>query len=254
MAGKKSTTETPPKLPENFDKHPFYGLKLDEEQLKLANTIISPDYDIIFVNAKAGTGKTTIATGVANILVQCGKYNGIVYIMSPYGERKQGWLPGTITEKSSVYFEAFYQAMTQCNINPNTAVNDDSMVNQKNGTGYITCITDTFLRGSNLNDAVVIIDEAQNYTLPQLKKTLTRIGSNAKVIVIGHDEQCDLDDPSLSGFTKYMKHFEGQPRAAICSLSINYRGWISSWADKITEVVIKYAPIDRHGRYDRELL
>lgn len=232
---KKNTTDSYAKLPENFNDRPFYGLTLDEEQLVLANTIISPDIDIVFVNAKAGTGKTTIATGAANILVQCGKYGGIIYVMSPYGERKQGWLPGTITEKSSVYFEAFYQAMVQCNINPNTAVNDDSMVNQKNGTGYITCITDTFLRGSNLNDAVVIIDEAQNYTVQQLKKTLTRIGTNTKVIVIGHDQQCDLEDPSLSGFVRYMEHFREKPRAAVCTLSVNHRGWISTWADTLGE-------------------
>lgn len=253
MAKKASSDTSYSKLPDNFNDRPFYGITLDDDQLNLANTIINPDIDIIFVNAKAGTGKTTIATGVANILVQCGKYSNIVYIMSPYGERKQGWLPGTITEKSSVYFEAFYQAMIQCNINPNTAINDDSMVNQKNGTGYITCITDTFLRGSNLNDSVVIIDEAQNYTIPQLKKTLTRVGTNVKVIVIGHDEQCDLEDPHASGFTKYIEHFKSQPRAAVCSLSTNHRGWISAWADEIdsqTKVVI-YENIDRHGRHNR---
>lgn len=179
------------------------------------------------------THNTTVATGVANLLVQYGLYESIVYIMSPYGERKQGWLPGTITEKSSVYFEAFYQALINCNINPHTAINDDSMVNQKNGTGYITCITDTFLRGSNLDNAVIIIDEAQNYTVQQLKKTLTRIGKKAKVIVIGHDLQCDLDNPEQSGFTKYIEHFKGKERAAFCTLTTNHRSWISQWADEV---------------------
>lgn len=236
MANKKKyTPECFGELPKNFNDRPFYGLQLDEEQLSFANAIIDPDIDIVFVNAKAGTGKTTIATGAANILVQYGKYDGIVYIMSPYGERKQGWLPGTITEKSSVYFEAFYQALMTCDINPQTAINDESMVNQKNGTGFITCITDTFLRGSNLDNAVIIIDEAQNYSVPQLKKTLTRVGKNAKVIVIGHDLQCDLDDPSTSGFTKYVKHFEGKERTAVCKLTTNHRGWISQWADEMEE-------------------
>lgn len=110
-AKKRPVAEYFGELPKSFDDSPFYGLQLDNEQLHFANTVINPDIDIVFVNAKAGTGKTTIATGVANILVQYGVYNGIVYIMSPYGERKQGWLPGTITEKSSVYFEAFYQAL-----------------------------------------------------------------------------------------------------------------------------------------------
>lgn len=229
---KRADDMSPPKT---LDKFPFYGYELDDEQLLFANTVWDKNIDIVFCNAAAGTGKTTVATGVANMLVKYGLYQGIIYIMSPYGERKQGWLPGTITEKSSVYFEAFYQALVNCDINPVTSINDDSMVNQKNGSGYITCITDTFLRGSTLDNAVVIIDEAQNYTISQLKKTLTRVGSNSKVIVIGHELQCDLDVPSQSGFMKYLKHFEGQERAAICSLTTNHRSWISQHADRLEE-------------------
>lgn len=235
MAKNKSRANSEPKMeaPETLDEHPFYGIKLDPEQKVLVDTIWSKDYDIVFVNAKAGTGKTTVTTAVANLLVQYGRYDGIVYIMSPYGEKKQGWLPGTITEKSSVYFEAFYQALIECGINPITAINDESMVNQKNGTGYITCITDTFLRGTNLNNVVVILDESQNMTVPQLQKVLSRIGPNTKVVVIGHDKQCDLEDKSQSGFTKYIEHFREQKRAAICELKTNHRGWISQWADEI---------------------
>ena len=229
----------------------FYGMTLDDEQLAFANAIWNPDIDIVFCNSKAGTGKTTVAAGVANMLALYGFYSGIVYIMSPYGERKQGYLPGDLTEKSSVYFEAFMQALQNCNVNVFTAINNESMVNQKNGTGYITCITDTYLRGTNLNDAVVIIDEAQNYTVPQLKKTLTRIGGKAKVIVIGHDRQCDLSGETQSGFTRYIEHFRGCERAAICELKNNHRGWVSQWADELeepeeSEPYIK-VPYSKHG-------
>mgnify|MGYP002706194055 FL=1 len=235
MAAKKKTQDTYLEVPKSLIDEPFYGLQLDEEQRLFAESILNPDIDIVMVNARAGSGKSTIAVGAANILVQGGCFSGIIYIMSPYGERKQGWLPGTITEKSSVYFEAFYQALITCGVNPNTAINTDSMVNQKNGTGYITCITDTFLRGSTLDDAVIIIDEAQNYTLDQLKKTLTRVGRHVKVIVIGHDKQCDLDSPGSSGFVRYINHFSGQPRATVCTLSNNYRSWISKHADDLEE-------------------
>lgn len=229
---KKKEPLTPPKMLEKF---PFYGYELDDEQLLFANSIWDSDKDIVICNARAGTGKTFVATGVANMLVKYGFYKGIVYIMSPYGERKQGWLPGTITEKSSVYFEAFYQALINCDINPSSSINDDSMVNQKTGSGYITCITDTFLRGSTLDNSVIIIDEAQNYTTAQLKKTLTRVGNNSKVIVIGHDLQCDLEKPETSGFIKYLNHFAGQDRAAVCSLTVNHRSWISQYADELEE-------------------
>lgn len=234
-AKKKPAVETHSDAPARIEPDQFYGMKLDPEQEAFANAIWNKEIDIVFCNAKAGTGKTTIATGVANLLVQYGLFDSIVYIMSPYGERKQGWLPGSITEKSSVYFEAFYQAMENCSINPHTSVNTDSMVNQKNGTGYITCITDTFLRGTNLDKAVVILDEAQNYTVAQLKKVLTRIGEPAKVIVIGHDLQCDLDKDAQSGFVRCIRHFEGKERAAVCNLSQNHRGWISTHADELQE-------------------
>ncbi len=234
-AKKKPVSEPRPEAPRVIQPNMFYGYNLDEQQLAFANAIWDKDKDIIFANSRAGTGKTTIATGVANMLVQYGFYDRIVYIMAPYGEKTQGYLPGTITEKSSVYFEAFYQALVNCDINPNTAINTESMVNQRNDTGFITCITDTYLRGTNLDNAVVIIDEAQNMTVPQLKKTLTRIGSKAKVIVIGHDLQCDISNPELSGFTKYVKHFENEERAAVCYLTNNYRGWVSRHADELEE-------------------
>ena len=210
-------------------------MRLDPEQLTFANAIWNKDNDIILANARAGTGKTTIATGVAIMLVKFGFYNGIIYIMAPYGERKQGYLPGDIQTKSEVYFEPFYQSLITCNENPNTAITNDSMVNQKNGTGYITCITDTYLRGTNLDDAVIIIDECQNATTSQLKTILTRVGKNAKVICVGHDQQCDLQDKSASGFTKYIEHFRGCERAAVCELKTNHRSWISQHADELEE-------------------
>lgn len=235
MAARKKSAPELSKDPPKVIGDPFYGLTLDEKQLEFANAIWNPDIDIVFCNARAGTGKTTVAAGVANMLQGYGMFDSIVYIMAPYGERKQGYLPGDITQKSSVYFEAFMQALMECNVNITTAINDESMVNQKNGTGYINCITDTYLRGTNLNNAVVIVDEAQNATLSQLKKILTRIGTHTKVIVIGHDQQCDLEDGDSSGFVRYIEHFRGKPHCAVCELTENHRGWISRHADELEE-------------------
>lgn len=219
--------------PKNLNGHPFYGYDLDEQQLDFANSIWDPSKLIVFCNAKAGTGKTFIATGVADMLVRYGFYDGIVYIVSTYGENRQGYLPGTITEKSEVYFEPFMQALINCNVNINTAINDESMVNQKNGTAYITCLTHTFLRGTNLDNKVIILDESQNYTVDELKKTLTRCSDRCKVIVVGHDKQCDIPHPERSGFTSYIDHFKDDERTAVCELTHNYRGWISQHADEL---------------------
>jgi phosphate starvation-inducible PhoH-like protein len=67
----------------------FFGLKLTDEQKVLRDAIYGEDYDIIFCNSKAGTGKTTIVVATAKMLVAEGKYDGLVYIVSPVQEGKQ---------------------------------------------------------------------------------------------------------------------------------------------------------------------
>lgn len=219
--------------PETLSEHPFFGFKLDEEQAKFRDAIWDKDKLIVFCNARAGTGKTTIATATADLLVKYGFYKGIVYIASPTQEQKQGYLKGTIEEKSEPYFEPFYQALEKIGVNLNTATYADIM-NEKNGTAYIECMTHTFLRGCNFENKVIILDEAQNYYTDELKKVLTRIHDNCKVIVIGHSGQIDLyNNPQNSGFVRYLNHFSKDDRCAVCQLTHNYRGWISNFADEL---------------------
>ena len=211
------------------------GLKLDEYQRAFREACLSGDKLIVFCNAVAGSGKTTIAMDAANVLVQDSKtnYDGILYIVSPYGEGKQGYLPGSITEKSEVYFEPAYQAMIEANMNPNTDVCTESMASKKRGDGFVKLLTHTYLRGPNVANKVVIIDEAQNFTARDLKKVLTRMHDTCKVIVIGHAGQIDI--AGRSGFVGYIDHFKGQEKCAVCELKNNYRGWISTWADRLEE-------------------
>ena len=214
---------------------PFYGLILDQEQRSFVDAIMDQNKTIVFCNAKAGTGKTTLAMGAANILVKDKRndLDGIVYIVSPYGENKQGYLPGSITEKSEVYYEPAYQAMIEVGMNPNTDVCSESMTAKKKGEAFVKLLTHTYLRGTNLQNKVVILDEAQNYTVAELKKVLTRIHDNCKVIVIGHTGQIDIRGGS--GFARYLEHFEGQERCAVCQLTTNRRGWLSTFADELED-------------------
>ena len=213
----------------------FYNFILDEGQEKFVQAVKSPKNTIVFCNAKAGTGKTTLAMGVANLIVQDkrNEIDGIVYIVSPYGEQKQGFLPGSVTEKSEVYFEPAYQAIIECNLNPNVVVCNESMTSKKRGDAYIKMMTHTFLRGSNLSKKVIIIDEAQNFTVAELKKVLTRIHDDSKVIVIGHTGQIDIE--AQSGFARYIEHFRNFENGEICELTVNHRGKLSSFADALEE-------------------
>ena len=214
----------------------FYGLEMDEHQKEFVGAILDPNKTIVFVDAAAGTGKTTLAFGAAKMLVadKRNELDGIIYIVSPYGEQKQGYLPGSYTEKSEIYYEPAYQALIACNMNPFNDVYTESLTaKRKSGDAYVKMLTHTFLRGVNLEKKVIIIDEAQNYTTAELKKVLTRVHDDCKVVVIGHTGQIDI--AARSGFARYIKHFADQERCQVCQLFTNYRGWLSTFADKLED-------------------
>lgn len=214
----------------------YCGLTFDEYQRKLFNIIIGEEKDIIFVECPAGCGKTTVSMAAAHYLVKSGKKDGVIGIMAPYGESRQGYLPGSLTEKSAVYFEPFYQALIKCNEDPERAINTDPLALQTSGKygQWVTLITDTYLRGSNLENKVIIVDEAQNYTERQLRTIISRCHDDCKIIVCGNVIQCDLPNPNNSGFMRALNHYyiKYPDHTAVVQLRYNYRGWISSAADE----------------------
>lgn len=220
--------------PATLEDHLFYGIQLNDEQTEFRDAIWNQEKLIVFCNAKAGSGKTLVAVATANLLVQYGLYDGIVYVVSPTQEARSGFLPGDADEKTRVYTAPLYDALETLNINPYTAVNQESIVNQKNGTGYIDCVSHLWLRGCNISKKVVIVEESQNFYIDELKKVLTRVSDASKTIVIGHSGQCDLyHNPERSGFVPYINHFKDQPYAQICTLTTNYRGKVSAYADEL---------------------
>ena len=226
--------------PQYLTDEPFYGLELDEYQVKFRDAIWNPEKKVILCNAKAGTGKSTIALGTANLLVQYGFYDGIVYVMFPTQEQRLGYLPGTLEEKAAPYMQALCDACYTIGLDPaQCIVNEDNIQAQKEGKSFIQFTTDTFMRGINIEHKVVIVDEMQNGYMDECKKVLTRIHDNCCLILIGHTGQVDLvKKTERSGFVPYIKAFqkaidEGETRAEICELKINHRGWISSFCDNV---------------------
>lgn len=104
MAKKRVSYDTLVEKITDPDQYGFYGISLDEEQRVFRDAIWNPDIDVVFVDARAGSGKTLIATATANLLVQAGYFDKLIYIVSSYGEKRQGYLPGDLTQKSEVYF------------------------------------------------------------------------------------------------------------------------------------------------------
>ena len=205
----------------------FYGFQLTLEQRHYVDSIF--DNQITFVNAKAGTGKTTLAVGVARILDK-----PLVYTFSPIEEGSMGFTPGTVEEKESKYIQPLVDALIEIREDPRFAIKSEKNPDMINENAWVEAKSHTFLRGSNIKDSTVIIDEAQNLTRGELKKVLTRVHSTTKVIVIGHDKQNDLKNPAKSGFVPYLNHFRNEPYAGVCELTLNFRGRLASKADDLT--------------------
>lgn len=205
-----------------------YASKLTNEQQEYVDSII--DNQLTIVNARAGTGKTTLAVMAARFLER-----ELVYIFSPVEEKTLGYTPGTVEEKEAKYIVPLKDALMEINEDPERSlVYEDNVDNVKNGNAWVQAMSHTFARGTNIKGKkVVIIDESQNFTRGELKKVLTRIHDDVKVVMIGHDGQCDLKDSSKSGFVPYLEHFENEQYAKICNLTVNFRGKLAQHADNM---------------------
>ena len=108
----------------------------------------------------------------------------------------------------------------------------------------IELTTDIGMRGRNLKNTFVIIDESQSGTIKDLQLVLTRLHDSSKCVLIGHSGQMDSDIPLIlrgnterTPFEIYIEHLTKKPWAVKCELPINYRGKISKWADEIQKTI-----------------
>lgn len=207
----------------------FFGLgaKLTGEQRIYVDSIF--DRQLTIVNARSGTGKTTLAVAAAKMI---GK--PLIYVFSPVEEGRMGFRPGTQREKEAQYITPLTDALYEINEDPAKVIYDPEKLEQlKRGDVWVWPMSHVFARGTNIKGKTIIIDEAQNFTRGELKKMLTRIHDCAKVIVIGHDGQIDLPKPEKSGFAPYIEHFHNEPYANVCELTVNFRGRLAQKADEL---------------------
>lgn len=221
-------------VPKTLEGHPFYGLDCsDPEQTIYRDALWDQNKRLVIVDAVAGSGKTTLAVAVACMYVKYGLADEAFYIRTPSSEGRIGFLPGDQSSKERPYMAPLYSSLASIGENPNTVINDDTMVNQKYGTGIFTPMTDVYILGSDYKNKFIIIDEAQCMTKEQLKAVLTRCHDDCKVVVIGSTLQVQGIKLEESGLNRCIKHFSDRPWAQICHLSKNYRGEMSAWADRL---------------------
>jgi phosphate starvation-inducible PhoH-like protein len=149
-------------------------------------------YDIVFSIGPAGTGKTYLAMAHAVSSLQRRDVDRIL-LVRPAVEAGEslGFLPGDYTEKVGPYLRPLYDALYE--------MMPAEKIKKRLDMGIIEVAPLAYMRGRTVNNSFVILDEAQNTTLDQMKMFLTRLGFNSKVVITGDITQIDLSDKEDSG-------------------------------------------------------
>jgi phosphate starvation-inducible PhoH-like protein len=155
-------------------------------------------FDIVFGVGPAGTGKTYLAMAQAVTYLVAKRVTRII-LARPAVEagEKLGFLPGDLQEKVNPYLRPLYDALYD--------MLDADRVERLLERGVIEVAPIAFMRGRTLNDAFVILDEAQNTTSEQMKMFLTRLGFGSKAVVTGDVTQIDLPAGRVSGLVEALK-------------------------------------------------
>jgi phosphate starvation-inducible PhoH-like protein len=165
--------------------------------------------DMTFGLGPAGTGKTYLAVAMAVSALMAKKVSRIILVRPAVeaGERL-GFLPGSLQEKVDPYLRPLYDALYDL-LDP---VKVDKMLE----SNVIEVAPLAFMRGRTLNDAFIIMDEAQNTTIEQMKMFLTRMGANSKAVITGDITQIDLPNPRRSGLLDAINVLDGVEGIQFC--------------------------------------
>ena len=181
-------------------------------QQKYVNAII--ENDAVFAIGPAGTGKTYLAVARAVEALESSNIKRIVLVRPAVeaGE-KLGFLPGDLSEKVDPYLRPIYDALYE--------FIGFERVNRLIEKQVIEVAPLAFMRGRTLNDAYIILDEAQNTTIPQMKMFLTRMGFGSKMVITGDITQIDLPIPSKSGLIDAIKILQKIENIAFCNFDVH---------------------------------
>jgi phosphate starvation-inducible protein PhoH and related proteins len=170
--------------------------------------------DMTFGIGPAGTGKTYLAVAMAVAALMAKKVSRIILVRPAVeaGERL-GFLPGSLQEKVDPYLRPLYDALYD--------LMDQERVDKLLERNVIEVAPLAFMRGRTLNDAFIIMDEAQNTTGEQMKMFVTRLGNNSRAVITGDLTQIDLPNPKKSGLLQALQVLDGVEGIKFCHFEDN---------------------------------
>lgn len=168
-------------------------------------------HDLVFGIGPAGTGKTYLAVAAAIHLLRSDQVRKVI-LARPAVEagEKLGFLPGDLEAKVNPYLRPLFDALND--------MMDYGTIRRFMETDVVEVVPLAFMRGRTLNNAIIILDEAQNTTRGQMQMFLTRMGQGSKMIVTGDVTQIDLPDPSQSGLIDAARRLSRVPGVAFVNL------------------------------------
>ena len=208
-------------LKNNKDRDRFYS-RLDESQKALFHSI--QENLFTYCESCAGTGKTTVSMASLIDMLANGDISRIVYIRTP-DDRQQslGYLPGTIEEKTDVYWKPMIGALETLGFQEEMI---EELINEK----LLETTLDVSLRGVTLSKVGIVLDEVENCTLDTLRLIFTRVADDSHIVVIGDGKQVDQKYPT-DDYKKYCEYLAASKLGNKCVLSKNYRGKFSLMAE-----------------------
>ena len=170
------------------------------------------DHDLVFCTGPAGTGKTYLAVAMATSYLKTHRVKKICLVRPAVeaGE-KLGFLPGDIVEKVSPYLRPVYDALND--------MIELGHLKKYMDNDMIEVVPLAYMRGRTLNDSFIILDEAQNTTIGQMKMFLTRLGMRSKFVVTGDTSQIDLPEGQTSGLIDARRLLSGIDGIAFVALT-----------------------------------
>jgi phosphate starvation-inducible protein PhoH len=187
MSNRKIPQKEKPQVSKKKVKSPPFSLKKVEAKTTNQSLTIDSfnrDFNLV-LHGVAGTGKTFLSMWLAFKEVLAGKHQRVIIVRSIVPSRDMGFLPGTAGEKMAVY-ETPYQRICSELFGRGDAY---EVLKQKK---LVEFITTSHLRGTTLDDAIIIVEEIQNMNFEEISTILTRVGNNCQIILCGDIDQSDL--------------------------------------------------------------